>query len=53
MTTAGIYGTIGESDCRGLLKVLTPDAELRGSPNVIFIPMSASMVFRDTSACRI
>jgi FkbM family methyltransferase len=40
-------------DDRGLLKVLPQDSELRGSPNVIFIPMSASVVFRDTSACPI
>jgi FkbM family methyltransferase len=37
----------------GLLKVLPYDAELRGSPNVIFIPMSASVTFRNTSDCPI
>ena len=28
-------------DDRGLLKVLASDAEVRGSPNIIFIPMTA------------
>jgi hypothetical protein len=36
-----------------VLKVLTPDADLGDSPNVIFIPVSASVVFKDTSACAI
>jgi FkbM family methyltransferase len=35
-------------DDRGLLKALANDAEVRGSPNVIFIPMNASLAFRGT-----
>ena len=40
-------------DDRGLLKVLPQDSELRGSPNVIFIPMNVSLAFSGTSNCPI
>jgi hypothetical protein len=33
-------------DDRGLLRVFPKDGELRGSPNVIFIPMNGSLPFR-------
>jgi FkbM family methyltransferase len=38
-------------DDRGLLKVLAQDAELTGSPNVIFMPMNASLVLTGRLDC--
>jgi hypothetical protein len=38
-------------DDRGLLKVLAQDAELTGSPNVIFMPMNASLALTGRLDC--